>query len=174
VTEENTLYPQLAAAWVHGDAARMAKVVARIEELGAKEEGAPGPFHLSLAQAREILAQAKNDAAAFAKLAKEHRHRWIKTQAARTLEDLRLLDAATDQWAIEHNKAAGAVATWEDLRQYLKRGSRLHRTGATVFGDSFGQRFIVDEVPTIPAGTWTMFEGIVDWEFFQPFPIAAN
>jgi hypothetical protein len=37
------------------------------------------------------------------------------------INNLRLLDAAKEQWALEHNKTNSDVPTWADLRSYLGR-----------------------------------------------------
>jgi len=42
-----------------------------------------------------------------------------RSQATRCLEDLRLIDAADDQYAIENNKMSGAVVAWTDVQNYL-------------------------------------------------------
>src|ERR1700674_3376821 len=46
-----------------------------------------------------------------------------RSQATRILEDLRVIDAACDQYAIEYNKSTGATVGWSDIQQYLKNGS---------------------------------------------------
>ena len=48
-----------------------------------------------------------------------------RSQAALILQDLRALDTAVDQYAIESNKATGAPYVWTALLPYLKIGSRL-------------------------------------------------
>ena len=50
-----------------------------------------------------------------------------RSQATRVLEDLRMLDSATDQYAIENNKTSGMNPAFTDLKNYLKTGTRpLH------------------------------------------------
>ena len=39
-----------------------------------------------------------------------------RSQATRILEDLRMIDSATDQYAIENNKTSGQNPIWSDLR----------------------------------------------------------
>ena len=46
-----------------------------------------------------------------------------RSQATRILEDLRMIDSAIDQYAIETNKTTGATADWTDVKAYLKVGS---------------------------------------------------
>src|SRR5688572_28669330 len=46
-----------------------------------------------------------------------------RSQATRVLEDLRMIDSAIDQYAIETNKTTGATVSWTDVKAYLKTGS---------------------------------------------------
>lgn len=52
-----------------------------------------------------------------------------RSQATAVLNDARLIDAAVDQFAIEHDKPANTPVRWEDLLPYLKAGSRLANSG---------------------------------------------
>src|ERR1700685_1624302 len=62
-----------------------------------------------------------------------------RSQATRCLEDLRIIDSATDQYAIETNKATGATAQWVDLQSYMKKGSMLYNSGGNdIFGYAYG------------------------------------
>ena len=52
-----------------------------------------------------------------------------RSQATRILEDLRMVDSAIDQYAIETNKTSGVAVTWTDIKAYLKTGSTLYNSG---------------------------------------------
>src|SRR5829696_10581869 len=61
-----------------------------------------------------------------------------RSQATQVLEDLRLIDAAVDQYAIENNKKVGEDVLWVDVQKYLKTGTRLETsTGADILGGVF-------------------------------------
>src|SRR5436189_1834237 len=61
-----------------------------------------------------------------------------RSQATRILEDLRIIDSAIDQYAIENNKAGGANVNWADIQVYLKRGSVIYNSGGTdLLGNAF-------------------------------------
>ena len=45
--------------------------------------------------------------------------------ARRVLNDLRLIDAAVDQYAIENNKTSGATISTVQWTAYLKQGSSI-------------------------------------------------
>ena len=49
----------------------------------------------------------------------------LRSQATRVAEDARILDAAKDQWAIEHNKAGADPLVWDEIVTFLKPGSPL-------------------------------------------------
>jgi len=66
-----------------------------------------------------------------------------RSQASRILEELRLIDAAKDQYAIEYNKKGGADVEWADIQLYLKRTSSLYNSGGT---DLFGHSFKIGKV----------------------------
>src|SRR5678816_3135247 len=66
-----------------------------------------------------------------------------RSEAANVLNDLRLLDAAIAQYAIDNNKATGVQITFQDLQPYLKKGGTLYNTGTDIFGNDFGT-FAVD------------------------------
>ena len=92
-----------------------------------------------------------------------------RSQATRVLEDLRMIDSAIDQYAIETNKTSGAPVAWDDVKAYLKTGSALYNsTGTDLFGNSFGT-FAVDTLPSVPATTKTALADVAPPEFWPPF-----
>src|SRR5829696_3745637 len=61
-----------------------------------------------------------------------------RSQATRILEDLRMIDGALDQYAIENNKGAGFTTEWSDIQKYLKTGSALYNsTGKDMLGGTY-------------------------------------
>src|SRR5882757_5585153 len=54
-----------------------------------------------------------------------------RSQATRILDDLRIIDSAIDQYAIENNKSGGATVGWTDVLNYLKKGSVLYNSNGT-------------------------------------------
>ena len=92
-----------------------------------------------------------------------------RSQATRILEDLRMLDSATDQYAIENNKTSNNPANMADLKSYLKTGSVLYSTGADIFGDSYGPSFTVDTLPLVPANAWATLSDVAPYTFWSPY-----
>src|SRR5882724_8015378 len=71
-----------------------------------------------------------------------------RSQATRILEDLRVIDGAIDQYAIETNKGSGASVDWTDVQKYFKAGTSLYNSnGVDLLGGSYGSTFTVDSVP---------------------------
>src|ERR1051325_6078925 len=84
-----------------------------------------------------------------------------RSQASRVINDLRLIDSAVDQYAIENNKATGAVVNTADWSIYMKRGSALYNTAQDLFGNSYGNQ-TVDTLPKVPAATWNTLSDVAD------------
>jgi prepilin-type N-terminal cleavage/methylation domain-containing protein len=93
-----------------------------------------------------------------------------RSQATRVLEDLRDLDHALDQYAIDNGKTGGSPAVFSDLANYIKTGTVLYSTQADVFGDPYGPNgFTVDVMPSIPAGAWTALSDVAPSVFWSPY-----
>ena len=71
-----------------------------------------------------------------------------RSQATRILNDLRLIDAAVDQYAIETNRSTGDSVTFSDWKSYLKQGTALANTGADLLGNTYGNQ-TVDTIPKV-------------------------
>ena len=93
-----------------------------------------------------------------------------RSQATRILEDLRMIDSALDQYAIETNKTTGATAIWTDIKAYLKVGSTLYNsTGTDLLGNTFGANFTVDTIPKVPTATFESLSDVAPNDFWSPF-----
>lgn len=91
-----------------------------------------------------------------------------RSQASRILNDLRLIDAAVDQYAIETAKLTGAPVSIPDWTAFLKSDTLLYATGADLFGNSF-QDQTVDTIPSVPAASRDALSDVVDSSFWSPF-----
>ncbi|MEO7319543.1 MAG: prepilin-type N-terminal cleavage/methylation domain-containing protein [Chthoniobacteraceae bacterium] len=92
-----------------------------------------------------------------------------RSQATRILEDLRMIDSAIDQYAIETNKTSGATVNWSDVQSYLKIGSTLYNSGgADMLSNSFGT-FSVDAIPKVPTATFNKLSDVAPADFWSPF-----
>ncbi len=93
-----------------------------------------------------------------------------RSQATRILEDLRMIDSAIDQYAIENNKAGGASASWDDVKNYLKTGSALYSSNhKDMLGGEYGATFTVDTIPKVDAATFAALSDVAPAAFWSPF-----
>src|SRR6266850_42083 len=76
-----------------------------------------------------------------------------RSQATRILNDLRLIDAAFDQYAIETNRSSNDSVKYSDWRDYLKKGTALYNTGTNLLGHTYGDQ-TVDSIPKVPSASY--------------------
>ena len=91
-----------------------------------------------------------------------------RSQAARVLEDLRLLDHAIEQYAIETGKPSGMHPVFNDLKVYVKRNGVLYNTGRDLFNRRYGP-FTVDNPPLVPVRTFRALSDVADSAFWSPY-----
>ena len=95
-----------------------------------------------------------------------------RSQATRILEDLRIIDAGIDQYAIENNKSGGQAVNWTDVRNYLKNGSSLYNTdGRDMLGNQFSTNatFSVDSLPKLNSASFSKLSDVAPADFWSPF-----
>ncbi|HEY3896963.1 MAG TPA: prepilin-type N-terminal cleavage/methylation domain-containing protein [Chthoniobacter sp.] len=95
-----------------------------------------------------------------------------RSQATRCLEDLRIIDSACDQYAIENNKSTGDTVNWTDVQAYLKNGSVLYNSNSTdLFGDFYGNSgsFSVDNIPKLSSTTFSKLSDVAPANFWSPY-----
>jgi prepilin-type N-terminal cleavage/methylation domain-containing protein len=91
-----------------------------------------------------------------------------RSQATQVLEDLRILDSAVDQYAIENNKASGNPV-FADLQSYIKTGTRLYSSSNNdILGNSFGT-FTIDTPPKVNATTFSSLSDVAPASFWSPY-----
>ena len=91
-----------------------------------------------------------------------------RSQATRILNDLRLIDGAVDQYAIETNKMTGATVNTADWTNYMKKSSVLWNTAKDILGNPYGVQ-TVDSMPKCPASSWNALSDIADTNFWSPY-----
>src|SRR6266404_5910293 len=65
-----------------------------------------------------------------------------RSQATRILNDLRMIDSAVDQYAIETNRTTGNPVVIKDWTSYLKSGTVLYNTGNDILGHTYGDQVV--------------------------------
>lgn len=91
-----------------------------------------------------------------------------RSQATLVLNDLRLIDAALAQYAMENGKTAGADIFVDDWTDYGKGDTRLVDTGTDIFGNDFNDQN-VDILPDVPAATYDSLLYVADAKFWLPY-----
>lgn len=92
-----------------------------------------------------------------------------RSQATQILEDLRLIDAASDLYAIEYNKSGGVSVVWADLQKYLKTGTRLYSSaGKDILGNNFAITS-VDTPPKVNTLSYTALSDVAPANFWSPY-----
>jgi prepilin-type N-terminal cleavage/methylation domain-containing protein len=91
-----------------------------------------------------------------------------RSQASRIINDLRLIDSAVDQYAIETNKKSGDPVAITDWTNYLKKGTNLYVSGNDILGNSYGGQ-TVDSLPKVNVSTKTSLSDVTDTAFWSPY-----
>lgn len=91
-----------------------------------------------------------------------------RSQASKIINDLRMIDSAVDQYAIETGKKTGDAVGVADWTNYVKKDSNLFVTGADLFGNDYGTQ-TVDTHPSVPAASKTSLSDVTDNSFWSPY-----
>jgi prepilin-type N-terminal cleavage/methylation domain-containing protein len=91
-----------------------------------------------------------------------------RSQASRILNDLRMIDSAVDQYAIETNRKTGDVVAVADWTNYLKKGSLLYNGGKSILGTTYGPQ-TVDTIPQVPSADLTTLSDVANTGFWSPY-----
>jgi prepilin-type N-terminal cleavage/methylation domain-containing protein len=91
-----------------------------------------------------------------------------RSQASRILNDLRMIDAAVDQYAIETNRSTGNTVNTTDWTNYLKKGTSLYNTGSSLLGSAYGAQ-TVDTIPQVPTNDYNVLSDVANTGFWSPY-----
>ena len=93
-----------------------------------------------------------------------------RSQASKVLNDLRLIDSAVDQYAIENNKKAGDAVTVPAWTQYMKGGTLLYTKGENASYGAYGAQ-AVDALPKVPSAAYADLSDVAPSSFWAPYPV---
>jgi prepilin-type N-terminal cleavage/methylation domain-containing protein len=93
-----------------------------------------------------------------------------RSQASKVLNDLRMIDAAVDQYAIETGKKTNDPVAVSDWTNYVKKDSVLYNSGQDLFGHNYGTQ-TVDALPKTAPGTFDTLSDVADTNFFSPYGV---
>ena len=91
-----------------------------------------------------------------------------RSQASKILNDLRMIDAAVDQYAIETNRTTNFVVAVTDWTNYVKKDSILYNTAKSLLGSSYGVQ-TVDTIPQVPASDLAALSDVAGTGFWSPY-----
>ena len=91
-----------------------------------------------------------------------------RSQASRILNDLRMIDSAVDQYAIETNRKTNDVVKVADWTNYLKKGSSLYNSGKSLLGSTYGNQ-TVDTIPQVPTSDYNVLSDVAGVGFWSPY-----
>jgi prepilin-type N-terminal cleavage/methylation domain-containing protein len=91
-----------------------------------------------------------------------------RAQASRLINDLRALDHAIEQYALDTNRPGGFHPQFADLKTYLKTDSLLYSTGTDLYGTPYGP-FTVDSTPHMSEQAFNGLSDVVEPILWSPY-----
>ena len=91
-----------------------------------------------------------------------------RSQATKILNDLRMIDGAVDQYAIETGRSSGNTVAVADWTNYVKKNATLYNTGADLYGDTYGPQ-TVDTLPVVPTNAFNNLSDVAPAAFWSPY-----
>ena len=92
-----------------------------------------------------------------------------RSKAKYVLDDLKALNVAVQQYAVETGRSSGFTPTYIDIKRYLDPKSYVYRSGGLdIEGNKYGP-FIVDVPPKIPEKTFDYFSGVIEESFWSVY-----
>src|SRR5437660_9657174 len=91
-----------------------------------------------------------------------------RSQASRILNDLRMIDSAVDQYAIETNRKTGDAVGVADWTNYVKKGSLLYLNGNSILGTAYGTQ-TVDTIPQVLNSDLAVVSDVANTGFWSPY-----
>lgn len=91
-----------------------------------------------------------------------------RSQASKILNDLRMIDSAVDQYAVETSRKTGDTVAVTDWTNYVKKGSSLYNTGQSILGSVYGPQ-TVDTIPQVPNADLAVLSDVAGTGFWSPY-----
>ncbi len=91
-----------------------------------------------------------------------------RSQASRILNDLRMIDSAVDQYAIETGRKTGDLVGVADWTSYVKKNALLYNTGQSLLGTAYGTQ-TVDTIPQVPQSDLDVLSDVANTGFWSPY-----
>lgn len=107
-----------------------------------------------------------------------------RSQATLILQDLRVLNAAVDQYAIDNSKASGEKYNWLDIKAYIDTATQLYyvipstgRNPTDPFGNRYRSTKIIDQPypdcgdVALNPSTFGVLSDVAPLDFWSPFGV---
>jgi prepilin-type N-terminal cleavage/methylation domain-containing protein len=91
-----------------------------------------------------------------------------RAQASDILAELRMLDGALTVYAAENSVERGTDVSFDQLRPFMKAGTRVVTTGPDVLGGAYTV-FHVDIHPSVHPDTFAALSDVAPREYWEPF-----
>lgn len=91
-----------------------------------------------------------------------------RSQASRILNDLRMIDSAVDQYAIETGRKTGDSVGVADWTNYVKKNALLFNSGQSLLGTTYGTQ-TVDTIPQVPQSDLDVLSDVAGTGFWSPY-----
>jgi prepilin-type N-terminal cleavage/methylation domain-containing protein len=91
-----------------------------------------------------------------------------RSQATKILNDLRMIDSAIDQYAIETGRKSSDPVAVADWTNYVKKNAVLYNTGQDLFVDIYGPQ-TVDSIPQVPPNALNTLSDVAGTGFWSPY-----
>jgi prepilin-type N-terminal cleavage/methylation domain-containing protein len=91
-----------------------------------------------------------------------------RSQASKILNDLRMIDSAVDQYAIDTARKTGDSVAVADWTNYVKKNAILYNTGKDLFGNDYGPQ-TVDALPQVPQNALNALSDVAGTGFWSPY-----
>ena len=91
-----------------------------------------------------------------------------RSQASKILNDLRMINGAVDQYAIENSKVSTDQVDIPDWTKYIKKDTNLYLTGQDLFGNDYGPQ-TVDSIPRVPDASYSALSDVAPGSFWSPY-----
>jgi prepilin-type N-terminal cleavage/methylation domain-containing protein len=91
-----------------------------------------------------------------------------RSQASKILNDLRMIDSAVDQYAVETNRKTGDTVAVADWTSYVKKNAILYNTGQDLYGNNYGPQ-TVDTIPQVSTAVLNILSDVAGTGFWSPY-----
>jgi prepilin-type N-terminal cleavage/methylation domain-containing protein len=107
-----------------------------------------------------------------------------RSQATHILQDLRVLNAAVDQYSMDYSKASGQKYNWIDIRAYIDSATQLYsaipttgRSPADLLGNKYRSSKIIDQPyancadVSLNPSTFSVLSDVAPINFWSPYGV---